>query len=276
MAEETTTTTTETTQTPAATWYTGKVDAETVGYLQNKGWADKDAATVALDAIKSHREAEKLIGAPANEVLRIPNPTDEVATKAFWQKLGAPANGKDGYDFTSIKDATGAALVSPTLDTVRDLAASLNLPKDIATRLAAGIVKNETDRATAAQVEKDAKLLEQKQALKTNWGANEAANLVVAQAAARALGVSPEAVKALEGVIGYDKVMEMFRVVGTKIGEDKFILNPNNPVLGVMTKEAATSRIAELKNDTAWVARYMAGGVAENREMSNLIAIQVG
>jgi len=36
------------------------------------------------------------------------------------------------------------------------------------------------------------------------------------QRAAAALGVPPETVSALESVIGYDKVMEMFRMIGTK------------------------------------------------------------
>jgi hypothetical protein len=36
-----------------------------LGYLQNRGWDKVDAKTAAINAGKAHREAEKLIGAPA-------------------------------------------------------------------------------------------------------------------------------------------------------------------------------------------------------------------
>lgn len=278
MAEEQTTTTAQTTTTtaPVAKWYEGKADAETVGYLQNKGLADKPLEEVALTAIRSHREAEKFIGAPANEILRVPKAdADEATVKAFWEKLGAPANGKEGYDFSPIKAADGSPLASPAIDAVREIAAELHLPKDAALRIANRIVKLEADRATETDTVRQGQLAEQKAALAKNWGPNAAVNLVIAQSAAAKLGIAPEAVTALESVVGYDKVMEMFRVVGTKIGEDRFVVPPAGGT-GVMTREAAVARMDELKADTAWRDRYLAGGAAEKREMASLVAVAAG
>src|SRR5437879_5504237 len=91
-----------------ASWHQG-ADAETLGHIQNRGWQDKPANEVALAAIKAHREAEKLIGVPADQLLRLPVSTaDAEAWKPVWQKLGAPVDAA-GYDFTPIKTAAGEA-----------------------------------------------------------------------------------------------------------------------------------------------------------------------
>jgi hypothetical protein len=273
MADEPIVTTTTTQAPPPAAWYEGKADAETVGYLQNKGWATATPVDVALNAIKAHREAEKFIGAPANELARIPKAdSDEATVKAFWEKLGAPANGKEGYDFSAIKNADGTPVTAPVLDKIREVAAELHLPKDAATRVAAAILKYEADKGVEGDAVNAGKLAEQKAALAKNWGINAEVNKVVAQSAASKLGVDPAAVTALESVIGYDKVMDMFLKIGQSIGEDKFVVPPGGGN-GVMTVEAAKSRLADLKADNEWSNRYLNGGAAEKREMAGLVAI---
>lgn len=275
--EQTTQQTTQQTQAPATKWYEGKAAPEVVGYLQNKGLADKTPEEVALTVINSHREAEKFIGAPASELVRIPKPdADEATLKAYRERIGVPPD-KTGYDFSSIKGADGNPLASPTLDRVRDIVAEAHLPKDAATRIAAGIVKFEQEREANILAEKTGKLTEQKAALAKNWGANFEVNKIVAQSAAAKLGVDPETVTALEGVIGYDKVMEMFRAIGSKMGEDTFVRPPGAPgTEGVMSVDAAKARIEELKSDTAWRDRYLNGGAEEKRVMAGLVAIVTG
>lgn len=258
-----------------AAWYTGVegMDAEMVGHLQNKGF-DKLAAPQAAAALaKSWREAEKLIGVPPEQIIRMPkDPTTDVdGMKAVWQRLGAPKDAKD-YDFSKVLGADGKPASEKFIEALRKTSAELNLPKDTAAKLASSLVKFSDDNSAADGAERTAKLAEEKTALAKNWGANVAANTEVAKRAAAALGVKPEDVTALEGVVGYARVMEMFRQIGTKIGEDKFITNNGNPS-GVMTREQAVARKAELMKDEGWVEKYMKGGSAENREMQSLIAI---
>lgn len=269
MAEETTTSTTK--------WYEGQ-DPTLVGHITNKGWADRPVNEVAVEAIKAHINAEKLIGAPSDQVLRIPKADDEVAQNQFWQKLGFPATGKEGYDFSTIKGPDGAPLKTPTIDQVREIAGTLRLPQAAALRLAEELTKAEAGRLTADQAERTAKLADQKKALLDNWTPqNFEANMLVARAAAKAIGIDPEVVAALEGVIGYDKIMEAFRTLGTKLGEDKLIVPPNDPTKGgVMSKDQARARIEELKADDAFVKRYQAGGAPERREMDALHVIVAG
>ena len=80
---------------PAAggSWYSGKVDQETVGHWQNRGWDVSDPVKVSTAATKAWRDAEAaaqaLHGVPAERLLRLPQPGDEAATRAFHQRPGS-------------------------------------------------------------------------------------------------------------------------------------------------------------------------------------------
>ena len=258
-----------------APWYTG-ADAELVGHITNKGWNTKPVNDVALEAIKAHREAEKFIGAPASQLVRLPtDPNDEAGWNGVYQKLGAPAD-KTGYDFAEVKNAKGEPVTGKVIDSVREIAAALHLPKAAAVRLAQEVLKLDVGRSTEDAAAHEARLIEQRAALDKNWGNNKAINFAIAKEAAAKLGIEPEAVAALEGVIGYDKVMEAFRKIGVAVGEAGFKgggdpQDPNSPK--IMSVDQAKARLTELKNDNAWAARYMAGGNAEVREMNNLHTI---
>lgn len=259
---------------PPAAWHAGKVDATMVGHWQNKGWDVNDPVAVATSATKAHMEAEKFIGAPANEMLRMPKPEDSAGRAAFWQKLGAPAT-PEGYDFAGLKTADGKDLDPNFITAMRTTFANMNAPKALADEAAKAFVKYEGDRAAAAAAENAATLATARAELDKNWGANKAANLIVAQNAIRALGIKPEAVAALEGVAGYGAVMDMFRNIGTKIGEASFISNPSGQGggSGVMTKDSAKARLDELKADSGWRTKLMQGDIATNREFQNLTTL---
>lgn len=253
-------------------WHAG-ADAETLGHLQTRGWADKPANEVALAAVKAHREAEKHIGVPVDQILRLPKEaSDEAGWNNVWQRLGAPDK-PEGYDFTGVKFADGTELDESFVGLMRETAAKLHLPKDAATEITRAFTNFLEKSEQSDLAETTAKLAEAKTALQTNWGKNFDANLFVAKNTAAKLGVTPEQVAALEGAVGYDKVMEMFRSIGEKTGEATFVnsLAPN--ANGVMTKEQAVSRKSELMADHAWVKGYLDGDNAKGREMTALNTI---
>jgi hypothetical protein len=260
---------------PPAAWYGDKLDAELVGHIQNRGWHNKPVNEVAIEAIKSHREAEKHMGVPAERLIRLPaNMTDREAMKPVWQKLGAPTDAKD-YDFSAVKNAAGEVINPKLADAIRGVAAELSLPKDAAPAVASAIIKHLDGLNAETTALSTEALNKERDALKANWGNNFEAHKVVAKAGAAKLGIDPEAVEALEKVVGYAKVMEAFRRVGALSGEDKFFDGgPNNP--GTMTREQAVARKAELQRDAEWSKRYLAGGSAEGREMQALITIIAG
>jgi len=260
----------------AAGHWTAGLDAETKGYAQNRGLDKKTAAEAFFEASKAHREAERLIGAPANEMIRLPKDPNAPEWKDVYKRLGVPGDEKD-YDFSTVKRAGDKPLDDALSATLRQASLAGHLTKDGATQVAAQVVKHLDGIESAKAADDAANLLKEKAALKANWGANEAANMVVARAAVTALGIKPETVSALEKVAGYAAVMEMFRNIGSKIGEDRFIQGgPNAPAGGAMTRDQAVSEKEALKKDVAWRNRYLAGGVEEKRKMDSLDRIILG
>ncbi len=263
-------------------WFKGVAGADEamVGYWQNRGWHTKTAAEVAIEASKAHREATTLLGAPANELIRIPKvDAPEADRNAFYQRLGAPADPKDYLEgIKTIKLADGKDLDQQTVDFAQKTAAALHLPKAAAPEFTKALVAHLEGLDKEGRAEAEAKLATEKSALAKNWGANAPAFKLVAQRAAEALGVDAEAVAALEKVVGYSKVMNLFLSVGQKIGEDKFISGGNPGLTGnaVMTREQAAARKSELMSDRAWTDRYSNGDKAALSEMLALNSIIVG
>ncbi len=251
--------------TPAPAWHAG-VDADILGHWQNKGWKIDDPKEIALAATRQAREAEKHFGVPADQLLKMPKadakPED---LKAFYQRLGAPADPKD-YDFNGIK-FNGEDLEASFADAMRGALNAAYVPKDKAGSIVSAVVKYLEDADKAESAIGTAKLAEEKASLAKNWGTNYDFNHLKAMEGARRLGITPEAVKALEGQIGYAGVMEAMRKIGAGTSEDAFIergaTGSGNPV----TREGATARKAELMADTAWCDRWVKGGQAEAREM---------
>ena len=93
----------------------------------------------------------------------------------------------------------------------------------------------------------------------------------------RALGLDADTISKLESVVGYEKVMEAFRLIGSKIGEDRFITNEQKGgAQGVMTRDQALARKNDLKNDKAFVDKFLAGDAGSIREMAALDRLLTG
>ncbi len=259
---------------PTAPWYEGKADSEMIGYLQARG-LDKDPVHAALEAAKAHREAEKKLGVPADQLLRLPKADDKAGWEQFHQKLGKPADMKD-YDFTNVKRKDGTPLPDKLAGTLRTMAATLNLSKDAAGTLAKEFLSAVETADAAAIAEREASIAAEHDKLADNWKAGFETNMLIARRTATTLGISEENIRSLEKVTGYASVMNMLRNLGTIIGEDKFIKVGGGDGNQRMTKEMAISKIADLKSDVDWSKRYMAGGAAEAREFADLHQVAYG
>ena len=251
-------------QQQATPWHQG-VDAEILGHWQNKGWNIGDPKDVALAATKQAREAEKFFGVPADQIIKLPKadarPED---IKAFRIRLGMPAEAKE-YDFSAIKD-----LSQPLSDALRTASHNAGLTKDAAAAVATAVQKHLDDTRAADSAVSTAKLAEEKTKLQENWKTNFDFNHLKAMEGARRLGITPEAVKALEGQIGYAAVMEAMRKIGSATSEDTFVERGATAGGLPTTREGATARKAELMADRDWAGRYLKGGMAEKREMDAL------
>ena len=279
MVEATTTTTDATTTTTAATtttpWHQG-LDAETLGHAQNKGWKLDDPKEAFAGAVKQARELERHFGVPADQLLKMPKagaPPEDI--KAFRIRLGMPDDPK-GYDLSGVKHADGKEIDAALADSLRAAAHNAGLPKDAAAEVAKAVVKYNDDKRIADAAVATSKLAEEKAKLQTDWGPKFQFNHLKAMEAAQRLG--PEyaaAVAALEGQVGYAKVMDLFRRIGISGGEDIFVeRGATGPAGTVTTREGAVSRKAELMGDKACSARLLANdaqAVAEWKALNNWI-----
>lgn len=260
-----------------APWHTDKalnLDQETVGFITTRGWDKLSAGAATAAAIKSYREAAKHVGAPPEELVRLPKDANAPEWNGVYTRLGRPEKA-EGYDFSAIKFGDGSELDPEFVTNFRNEAFAANLSKDAANRTLTSLVKfldgvDANERATT-----EAALNEERAKLNKDWGPNKDANKLVAQNAVRALGLDPEIINVLEGVVGYAKVMEAMRQVGVKLGEDKFVRNDSNRN-AVMTRGEAASRKASLMADNEWSKRYLNGGVKEREEMTALNRIISG
>lgn len=260
--------------TPPAAWHSS-FDAETVGYLKNRGLDTKTPEEAVLDLSKAHREAQKFIGAPEDQLIRLPKDANDPAWKNVWSRLGAAADAK-GYDFSDIKRADGSDLDPKFSDSLKAAAAARNLPVQMAKDVVRDLVKIQ-DETRAEEAAKSAQTLAQElDALQKNWGANFNVNKIVADNAAAKLGVTVEQIAALKTMVGGAKVMEMFRNIGTKIGEDSFVRDPSGQSSGAMTVEQAQAKLTALKADKEWAGKLMNKNVLVLQEFDNLMGIVSG
>ncbi len=261
---------------PAAPWYDGAgLQAEEVGYFQNRGWDKLDAKSAAVAAARAHREAEKLIGAPANEILRMPkDANDAEGWKRVNDRLGVPAEAKD-YDFSSVKKADGSDIDATLADKLRPVLQAARVSKDTAPTVLKAIVDTLGEGDKTAADAAAMKLAAERDALKTDWNQNLEQNMLVVKQTAKTLNIDPEAIGALEKVVGYSKVMQMMLKVGQAMGEDKFIMAQNNggQGSGYVSKEQAQATLDQKMNDKVWTDKLTAGDVSALREFDTLTRV---
>jgi hypothetical protein len=251
--------------TPTAPWYEGKADAETIGYLQNKGWAD-DPVKAAIEASKAHRAAERHLGAPADQLIRLPKDGNDPAWNNVWNRLGKPIDPKL-YDFSDIKLADGSAIDDAFADTLRKAAFENHIPKDAAKALASAMVKHAEQSDATDALEAKAKWDQGVAKIKESWGPKFNANQLQAMEGARKLGISQELYDTMAKAAGVDVIAELFRKIGSGISEDRLVEGNNS---SPDTVEAAMARKAELMADKDWIARFRKNGVHEVNEMRYL------
>lgn len=261
-------------QPPAAPWYQGKADAETVGHWQNKGWKLDDPHAIAIEATKAAREAQKFVGLPPDQLLKLPkDANDAEGWKAVHTRLGVPAEAKD-YDLSGVKTADGKDIAPALADTMRAALHKARVAKDAAPEVVKAVVQHLAAADTAAAAERAAKLTIERTELAKNWGNQFEFNKLTAMQGAKRLGVDPDLVAQLEGQIGYAKVMEMFRRIGAATSEDTFV-EGNKSSGDPTTKEGAQARLNLLMADKDWAARLLrrdAATMSEWQALTQLIA----
>lgn len=254
-----------------AAWHASITDAEVLGHIQLKGWDKLTPAEAAAQAAQAHRAAERHIGVPADQILRMPkDAADAEGWNALYGRLGRPADAT-GYDLSTIK--VGDAALPENHETfLRQTAHALGLSKDAGTRLGSEFVKFLDGVNAAAEADFNAALETERTALKGDWGANFEGNRQLAAAFAAKHGIEPEAIAALEKVSGYKNAMNMLFKLAVATGEASFVDNGGGGNNQPLSYEMAVARKSELMADQEWVGRYQKGDATAAREFSAVCA----
>jgi hypothetical protein len=261
-------------------WYTPLAgDADLMAHMVAKGYDKMEPLAAALAAVKGHRAAEKLVGLSADRVVKLDDFTATDTAAAAWQRLGVPADPKE-YSFEGVKFGEDAELTTKFVDTFRASAAKNNIPKAAAEAFAADVFKTISDVSAADAAANAAFLIAEHAKLEAEWGSPDSeafkGNMMIANRAATVLGITAEEVKGMSEAIGAARTSKLMRDLGMKLGEARYVSDPNNVDSGIMTKDSAKARMAELKTDAVWRDKLFKGDAGAKREWADLLKISTG
>lgn len=240
--------------------WTSTLNDDLKGFVQTKGFKDPGAV------LDSYKNLEKLMGAPRERLMTIPDKDDD---KAGWDniysRLGRPADA-NGYDIKLDDNAATPEFKDFIKSTMHEL----------------GITKKQGEALMGkygeffkGQVEKmnqtNAQTTESQVAsLKKEWGAAHDQNIQTAKSAAVAFKLDAAKIDALEAALGYDGVMKFLNEIGSRMGTHQFIDGGKGGGGGALTPAAAKAKINELKNDSAFTHKFLSGDMSAKTEMENL------
>ena len=111
--------------------------------------------------------------------------------------------------------------------------------------------------------------------LQREWGPRFAQNTETFRRGALTFGLSRQEMATIEAGLGTRRTVELFAKIGQGLAEDRFIDGEGRGSFGI-SREQAERRIASLRRDQSWQARWMAGGADEKAEWSRLTRIASG
>ena len=241
-------------------WLSG-VPEDVTTYVQNKGWK------APTDLLTSYQQLEKHMGTPAERLLRLPDfdKAEKTEMDQFYNKLGRPFEPK-GYDIP-VPDGMPTDFAEAAKLKFHELGLTAKQARELAAW------NNEMSANMGVQQKEayEAKIAQENAQLKAEWGAAFDQELGAAKNAAKALGIKPEQIDALEGSLGFANLMKMMSNIGKRIGEDKFVDGGADPIGGAMTPAGAKARISQLQGDKDWTAKYLSGNVQARAEMERLM-----
>lgn len=252
----------------AADW-TASFDEGTRGLIQNKGWKSP------ADVVGSYANLEKLLGADkAGRGVVMPkddSPAEDWA--AFYNKLGRPESA-DGYKLP-VPEGDAGEFAKTAASWFHEAGLT---PKQAETLAAkwnefGGVTTQEQQAKMAQQAAVDV------QDLQKEWGDQFEAQSELARRAIREAGLSKDEGLAIERALGVKKAAQVFAFLGKQFAEAP-IKGGEGASRGAFgsTPADAKARIAALKGDAAWTAKYLNGDTDARAEFARLhqIAFQSG
>lgn len=231
---------------PAAfDWKGSGLDDASLAVVTEKGWKSP------ADLFGSYRSAEKLIGVPPEQVLKLPKEMTRETMAPIYDRLGRPKSA-DEYKLP-VPEGQSPDFAKAVSGWMHELGLSAGQGQELANRWNGYFA----EAGKAQMAEYTAKVDAEGAKLKTEWSANYDANVSIAKQAAKTFGMDEGQIAALEKSMGFAGVHKFLFNIGSKLGEAEFIQSGGKPGdFTGLSPELARARVADLKRDPTFVARW--------------------
>lgn len=227
-------------------WTDGMSD-DMKGFVQNKQYRNP------TDVVDAYRSLEKLIGVK-ERLITVPESLEAPEMAAIWERLGAPKDAK-GYNIEVPKEGGD----QKRAEWVANVFHELKVPKAMAEKIAQKVNEREAAIIGEAKAQHDAVVAQADASLKREWGMAYDQNKVIADAAAKNIGMSGDELKALGSALGPEKSMKFLHKLGLATGEHTFVTGQTIAgQTGAMTPEAAQQQINQLIGDATFREKLLA------------------
>lgn len=197
-------------------WHDGLgLSSDDIQSIESKGWHNikpADGRTlvseIIANSVKGYKNAERLRGVPAEQILRLPEPGNEEQQAEFYSRLGVP-DSPEGYEPVSIEGVPE--------DSLAPLATMSHTLKHTPAQHAefmqqvAGFVEQARAESESALA---ARLTAEKVELDREWAPALEENMETAKHGIGQLGWDADQISAVEAAIGYKAVMQLAEMVG--------------------------------------------------------------
>lgn len=241
-------------------WY-GQITPEVKSWVDGKAYKDPQAA------LSAHMSLEKVMGAPADQILRLPKPEDAAGWDVVWSRLGRP-EAADKYELPVPEgdDGSFAKQVAPLLF-------ANGVPKAMAQKLAAGMNDLSASMIKTQHEQAQAKAAADLAALKNEWGQDFDKRAEFGRRALREIGtpagLNDADLGTLEAALGTSKMLKLFAGLGEASATAKFSGSQDGGGFQ-MTKSQAAAKITQLRQDPDWVKAYAGGDRNKISEFTRL------
>ena len=216
------------------------LDDETVGWLENKGFENVQAA------ITSQRELEKKMGGPPEMLQKWPESDDKEGFEGIYRRMGKPEEASK-YDF---KFEEGAEVDKDTLEWFKGTAFARNMTNEQAQGVMEDwnteVARLQADQAQALEVRDKTEETE----LRSDWGTKYDERIDYGHRAMIALGMKEEKIDLLQEVLGPKELAQFAAKIADTMGEDSIAESTDTPAFGT-TKEQVQNSINELAAEFA-------------------------
>ncbi|NBB17462.1 hypothetical protein GVN21_19045 [Caulobacter sp. SLTY] len=238
-------------------------DPGTRSYMERKGFKDVEALGASFASL------ERMVSNDSRRVVLPAGEEDAEGYERVFTALGRPASAEEyGFDQLMGADPEFAQRASEWLF-------EAGVGKGRAGALAEKWNAYVGEREAAAQAAFAAQSEADWEDLRGEWGPKFAEKTELFRRGALSFGLNRDEMAAIEMGLGTRRTAQLFSQIGQGLAEDRFIEGEGRGGFG-MSREQAESRIAALRRDQAWQARWMSGGADEKAEWSRLTRIAGG